>query len=141
MHARAPTPPRGFSLIDLAVGVLLVGSIVFFVSRWYASIDCANLNAEPERMLPRVLTMTTDRERDLRSRVELTDCGFTGRGASGDCHRIGLSSNSATLFTYVALPKGATTTAYAIGQTPTTYGSVVSLEQNQKIDKSASRCR
>jgi hypothetical protein len=141
MHRRTKPHPRGFSLVDLAIGMLLVGSIVFVVTRWYAGIDCKNLNKEAERLLPRLLTMTMERERDVKTRVEVTDCGFTSRGATGDCHRIGFSSNGATQYSYVALPNGATTKAYAIGQTPATYGSVLSLEPNQKIDKSAARCR
>jgi hypothetical protein len=137
-----PSPaPRGYSLVDLAIGVVLVGSMVFAVARWYAGIDCSNVNVEAERMLPRLLSLTMERERTVKSRVEVTDCGFTSRGARGDCQRVGLSSNAPTQFTYVATPNGATTKAYAIGQTPATYGSVVSLEPNQKIDKSAARCR
>jgi len=135
------TKPRGLSLVDLLVGLALVSSICFVVFSVYERVDCSNRNTEPERMLPRLLSLTVERERVLKSRVEVNDCGFTGNGASGDCFRVGLTSNAPTLYAYAAVPSGSSTTVYAIGQDPETYGSVVSLSGDGKLNKSLARCR
>lgn len=132
---------RGFSIVDLLVVVALLGSIGFAFARFYQRVDCSNRNSEPERLLPRLHSLTVERERTVKARVEVADCGFTARGASGDCFRVGLTSNAPTLYAYAAVPSGSSTTVYAIGQSPDTYGSVLSFTGDGKLNKTLARCR